>query len=125
MKQIPEPDVEFNHIKTVKIHHVIYHETFEEFASSIIQMAVTNHQTSVVFNWADGIAFLIGFFPDNDKMVEDNLIGITHWRHIMLAPLPTYTKKVTTSLGEVMLTKRENDPVLRAVIRRLKEDYNL
>lgn len=119
------PKIEISEISLIKIHHVILYKTFEDLAKDIIKSAMTNHGVGMILNWAEGMAFTIGFFPDTERVTNESLDGVSHWRHLMIAPKEKFEERVNLAGGDILLSDRTIDSVITTAIRKVKEVYKI
>lgn len=111
---------------------IIVHEITEldtqRFFESIVSQLQAQGQTGLVpgCSWIDGIAFVLGFFPDTQEVVKDRLEGKLHYAAVNFTRMSYQQEKRTVVGGReytVKLFKADDNPNLIDLIKFIKENF--
>lgn len=108
--------------------HEIIEEKAEDLFKAIVKQALSSGAVGITptINWADGVVFLIGVFPDTDDIVRDKLKGILHYAYVQYAKFPDYKPEVQVGVGgthhPIRLQKVESNPTLVELSSYLKAE---
>lgn len=91
-----------------------------------IEMRANTNQHPPVLNWCEGVAFFFTWFPMNDYMIQESVLGNKHLAYAFVAGMPSYTNEILLkSGGHIKMMRRDNDPELIALCKFFKEHFDL
>ncbi len=88
--------------KKLVIHEVIEYK-FEDFLQMVASQSRAVGGGIPLINWANGIAFQIGPFPDTEAIVQEKLKGVIHWSSVIFTVKEKFEKQVVRDYGTVNL----------------------
>ena len=110
----------------IVIHEIIENEPDELFTTTLLQ-AIAQGGAGFIpsINWVDGIAFVLGLFPDTEDVVRDKMKGIVHFGSVQFARFPEYKSEISVPMKGnsylVRLVNNEKNPVFVELSRFLKD----
>ena len=104
---------------------LIIHEIIEYKFEDLIRVHATGYVGGMTppLNWANGIAFVPGGFPDSDTTLQEKIKGTIHWGHVIFALKANYerqfiVKETNTTIPIVDVSANE---ILVEVCKILKQ----
>ncbi|HZW55781.1 MAG TPA: hypothetical protein VFF30_05780 [Nitrososphaerales archaeon] len=112
--------VTYSPYREVVIHEIL-EKTPEELFSAIVQQAHAQGAVGITpsIQWARGVAFSVGFFPQTEEIVRDSLQGKIHYGTVMFTSIPQFKPDVSVRvLGtehRIRLVNAESNQILADV----------
>jgi hypothetical protein len=106
--------------KRLVIHEVIEY-SFDDFMKLLISQSRAVAGGTPATNWANGIIFHFGGFPDTDSVMQEKLHGVIHWSSVMFAVKETYEPQYRQDSNYVNLINASHNQVFVELANVLKQ----
>jgi hypothetical protein len=113
-------------IGTVRVNKILLHEVWEvekEKFSEIIGRRIASSAHPEIY-WAAGAAFVLTEFPPTDKIVNDRLEGIRHYKLVVFTRMDYEPEINTIMQGRVGVSNVESRRELADIATYLAEYYS-
>lgn len=113
------PEVEYQPVKKIVIHHISKHASVEKFLTNVIPPNTPS------IGWCGG--YLISFtnFPESDDITKEILNGTTHVASVYYCDMAEFKPTIKTQYNqEIMVIDQSNETPVVAIAQFLKNRKN-
>lgn len=102
-------------LKEITVSDIQYYP-FEDFLTA-------KGSPNAMLGWIDGLLFTIGNIPlENEKIIDDIIIGVHHWSHFDYTHLEKYTPTVSTKDNlAIPVLNQSTNRAIKIFVKWLKE----
>jgi hypothetical protein len=100
------PDIAHPPVEGIVLHNIREVEK-EEFVEVVGRLILRNHLNPEIF-WSSGVTFILEEFMDTDRIVNDRLDGIEHYKSVIFTRMDFEPEIITVMQGRVGVERLEN-----------------